>query len=399
MPIFSGAEMDRRHAALRQKMENQGLDAVIATSYAGFYYLSGAPIHQFGRPMAVLVPAEGEPAIVESIVERDHTQLQTWITDIRAYWDYNPTPTLDNPRPPLSSLIFHLTQVINERGLSKKQIGFEDAKLPVAYISAWRSALPGVQFVGVSDTLDRLRVVKSPEELAFIRAADAVGDVGLLAALENIRPGRTAYELTTRVAAAMTEYAIEKYPEMPFLISPNLDLGSTAKGSGHSTWTTWNRGDRVEPGQILETIFPVWMWGYSGNVERAISVGEPTGRRRELFEIMVEMNEAAVAAIRPGLPLAEIDRICKSHFAKYNLITMTGAGVGRGISCWEANARELKLDVRLYSDIILEPGIAFSLEPDVREDGVGVFRHCNTIIVTVDGCEVDSKVPRGVLWV
>ena len=57
------------------------------------------------------------------------------------------------------------------------------------------------------------------------------------------------------------------------------------------------------------------------------------------------------------------------------------------------------MDLRLYSDVVLRPGMAFSLEPDVRVPGVGTFRHCNTIIVTENGCQVDSRVPRGVIWV
>ena len=53
------------------------------------------------------------------------------------------------------------------------------------------------------------------------------------------------------------------------------------------------------------------------------------------------------------------------------------------------------MDLRLYSDVILEPGMAFSLEPDLEVPGIGTFRHCNTIIVTENGCEVDSRLPRG----
>lgn len=398
-PVLSRAEMDRRHLALREKMRAQELDGVIATSYAAFYYLSGAPIHPFGRPMAILVPVDGEPAIVESVIERDHSSLQSWIRDIRCYWDYNPTPTYENPRPPIDSLVYYLQIVVAERGLASKRVGIEEATLPLSHYRALQRAFPKAELVGVSELLDRLRLVKSVEELALIRAADSIADRGLEVALESIRPCQAANELHSRVVEAMTTYAFEHYADMPFDISPNLGLGSPAKEAGHSHWVTWGPADQVKPGQIIEAIFPVWVWGYSGNVERAVSVGEPRGRQRELFEIMVEMNEAAIAAIRPGLPVAEIDRLCKAHLARHNLTTFTGSGVGKGITSWEGNARELMLDLRPYSDVVLQPGMAFSLEPDVREDGTGVFRHCNTIIVTEDGCEVDSKVPRGVIWV
>ena len=92
MPIFSQEEMERRLAAARAAMAQQGLDAVVATSYAASYYLSGAPIHCFGRPMATLVPRDGEAAMVTSIIEQGHVEAQSWIDDIRCYWDYDTTP-------------------------------------------------------------------------------------------------------------------------------------------------------------------------------------------------------------------------------------------------------------------------------------------------------------------
>jgi len=197
----------------------------------------------------------------------------------------------------------------------------------------------------------------------------------------------------------MTEEVLNRHPDVPFLIHAGCGLGSAEKGAGHSEWTTWNLEDRVKEGQLLETGMSVWLWGYWGNVERAVAVGEPTEVVRRPFEIMVEANEAAIAAIRPGVRLADVDCVTKDVFAKYGYGTRTGSGCGRGIVSYEGNARELKMDLRLYSDVVLEPGMAFSLEPDLRVPGVGTFRHCNTIIVTEDGCEVDSRLLRGVVWV
>ncbi|HEX9769538.1 MAG TPA: Xaa-Pro peptidase family protein [Kiloniellales bacterium] len=398
MPVFSRSEMDRRYALLRRRMKEHELDAVIATSYAGFYYLAGAPIHPFGRPMAVLVPLEDNPVIVEPFIERPHTRLQSLIEDIRVYWDYNPTPSIANPQPPLKSMIHLLGQAVRERGLESGRIGIEDALLPLAHYRALQGAFPNVELVAASDLIERLRLVKSQEELALIRAADRIADHGQQLALELIRPGQTADLLNSKIRNAMNEFAFQEIPDMPFIAQSDVGLGATAKSAGHSDWITWGRSDEARPGQVLATVFSTWVWGYSGNVERAIAVGEPHGRQRELFELMVEMNERAITATRPGVRVAEIDRLCKELLAQNDLITPTGTGIGRGITSYEGNARELQLDVRLYNDLVLEPGMVFSIEPHVREDDV-VYRHCNTIIVTEGGCEVDSEVSRGVLWV
>ena len=85
MNIFSREEMDRRVTAARAAMERFNLDAVVATSYPASYYLSGAPIHCFGRPMATLIPRPGRGGygdldyraghVAASIVDRGRAPL------------------------------------------------------------------------------------------------------------------------------------------------------------------------------------------------------------------------------------------------------------------------------------------------------------------------------------
>jgi Xaa-Pro dipeptidase len=380
-------------------MDELELEAVIATSYAASYYLSGAPIHFFGRPMATLIPREGEAAMVTSIIEQGHVEPQSWIDDIRYYWDYNTTPNHDHPQPPLQSMTQLLAEAVEERNLAKGRIGIEDAKLPLAHAEAFRRALPAAQFVGASQALDGLRLVMSSEELALTRAADAIADVGQEKLIELIAPGASARDLVDQVRAAMLDAILKRHPEMPFHFHVGTGLGAAEKAAGHSEWATWNGETRVVAGQILETVLSVWLWGYWGNVERAVSVGEPSDDVRRCFEIMVEANEAAIAMIRPGVTLADVDRATKAVFTREEYQTRGGSGCGRGITSYEADARELKMDLRLYADVVLEPGMAFSLEPDLDVPGIGTFRHCNTIIVTETGCQVDSRVPRGVIWV
>jgi Xaa-Pro aminopeptidase len=399
MPVFSQGEMAQRAAAARAAMAERGLDAVVATSYAASYYLSGAPIHCFGRPMATLLPREGEAAMAASIIERGHVETQSWIADVRYYWDFDTTPDGGRAQTPLQSMGELLVAAAADRGLTHTRIGIEDAKLPLGHLEAIRARMPDAEFVPASDLFDRLRLVQSEEELALTRAADAIADVGQERLIELIAPWVTARELVDGVRSAMLDAVLERHPDKPFHFHVGTGLGDGAKGSGHSEWATWNGEDRVESGQLLETVISVWLWGYWGNVERAVYVGDPPEEVRRAFQIMVDANEAAIAAVRPGVPLAEVDRAAKAVLAKHGYATRTGSGCGRGITSYEADARELKMDLRRYSDVVLEPGMAFSLEPDLEVPGIGVFRHCNTIIVTEAGCEVDSRLPREMISV
>ncbi len=399
MPVFSREEMDRRTRNLRHEMAEDAIDCVITTSYVGSYYLSGVPIHWFGRPLATIIPLDGNAAMVESMIEKEHTQANAWIKDLRYYRDYNTQPSYENPMSPLQSIISLTSAVIKDRDLTHGRIGIEGADLPIEHYEAFRAALPNAEFVNVSKMLAKLRMVLSDEELHLVRSADAIADIGQQALIDTIEPGKSAYEIEMPVKAQMIQALMDRHPDMPFHIHAMCGLGSGSKGAGHSEWITWNRDDVIKPGQLLETVVDVWLWGYWGNVERAVAVGKPDDAMRQAFEIMVEANEAAITTVKPGARLADVDKAAKDVFAKHGYYTHTGTGCGRGITSYEGNARELLMDLRLYSDIVLEPGMAFSIEPDFQVDGIGTFRHCNTIIVTEEGCDVDSTLPRGIIWV
>jgi Xaa-Pro aminopeptidase len=398
LAIFSRSELLRRTAALRDAMQRLGIDAVLATSYPNSYYLSGAPIHPFGRPMVTVIPAEGEPAMVISIIEIEHVSRQSWIRDLRTYWDYNPKPEYDNPRPPLASLLVHLRDVLGERGLLGGRLGYEDATLPVRFLAELQSAFPAATFVPVSDVLDRQRLVLSEEELAILRAGDAIADIGQEVLIAEVRVGISARELSERARSAMLDAVLARHPGWPFALRVGVGLGDPARGAGHSEWTTWSAEDRVRPGQVLETVVDCIFWGYQGNVERAIVVGPLSDRVRRDYETMIEANERAIAMIRPGVTLGEVDAACKAVLSAAGHSTRSGSGLARGIVSYEGNHRLLVGDVRLYNDTPLVPNMAFSLEPDLQTQD-GVYRHCNTIIVTEGGCEVDSRVRRDLIWI
>jgi Xaa-Pro aminopeptidase len=225
-----------------------------------------------------------------------------------------------------------------------------------------------------------------------------VADVGQTALIGRLSVGARAADLHDEAEGVMRRAVFEHYPEVAFHLRVGVGLGNPAKSAGHSEWTTWGPTDVARPGQILETVVDAILWGYTGNVERAVVIGRPSARISRDYGVMVEANERAIAAVRPGVRLAEIDRICKDVFARRGFTTRSGSGVGRGTISYEGNHRELLMDVRLYSDTVLESGMAFSIEPDLQTED-GTYRHCNTIIVTDDGCEVDSHVERGLIWV
>lgn len=398
MPPFTEAEVRGRIDAARRSMAAAKLDAIIVTSGPAFYYLTGAPIFPFGRPPAVLIPLGGDPIIVCSIIEQGHLEAQSPIQDRRYYWDFNDRPVYTDPVPPLTSMVRLLKQCVLDRGLAGGRIGYEDWTLPVRTRDVLRDALSQAALLPASDLLDRLRLVKSTAEIDLIRAADAIADRGEETLLGLLKEGVRARTLHAAVYGSMLNEALEHHADAPFHVRVGTGVGSVAKIAGHSEWISWGPEDAVKAGQVLATTQTATLWGYGGNVERAVVVGPPSPRVKRDYEIMIEANERAIEAIRPGAMVSGIDAICKAVFSRNGYATRTGSGLGRGFVSFEGDYRELLMDLRSYSDLQLEVGMVFSLEPDLQTAD-GTYRHCNTIIVTQDGCEVDSRIDRGFMLV
>nr|WP_280954546.1 M24 family metallopeptidase [Rhizobium album] len=233
---------------------------------------------------------------------------------------------------------------------------------------------------------------------AYAAAADEVTDVGQQCLIDNLRIGMSGAEINEMCRSAMVAHILNHHSDKPFYLHTSSGIIDATRRAGSSEWCTWNRFMTAKPGMILDSIFDCFLWGYWGNVERTVSVGAPSAEVKRAFDIMIEANEAAFDAIKPGVRMSEIDVLTKKILEKNGYEpSQFGSGMGRGIVSYEGGHRALPLDVRLYNDLEIEPGMAFSIEPMLGVFGLGAFRHCNTVIVTDTGCEVDSRVRRDMI--
>jgi Xaa-Pro aminopeptidase len=127
--------------------------------------------------------------------------------------------------------------------------------------------------------------------------------------------------------------------------------------------------------------------GFWTDVTRTYFLGPPTERQRRLYEAVLAARAAALAAIRPGVRGAEVDRAARAVLEEWGhgkeFKHSTGHGVG--FAAIDHNARP-----RLHpvSDDLLRPGMTFNVEPAVYFDGYGGLRHCDVVAVTASGVEV-----------
>ncbi|HZT44602.1 MAG TPA: Xaa-Pro peptidase family protein [Gaiellaceae bacterium] len=147
---------------------------------------------------------------------------------------------------------------------------------------------------------------------------------------------------------------------------------------------------RFEPGDMLvsETSAPVW--GYNAELERGMVVGEPTDEQRRLFEHTVAAQQVAFDALRPGVTCADVDRAVLDYFDENGIRDLWRQHTGHGIGLRNHEAPFLDVGDRTP----VEPGMVFTIEPGVYQEGLGGFRHSDTVVVTESGIELLTDYPR-----
>lgn len=240
---------------------------------------------------------------------------------------------------------------------------------------ALRGEAPGGDEVEpVEPALHALRQVKSPLEVATLRRAIEITGQGIAEAIRSAEPG-------------MYEYEIQAAAEYIFQREGALGLGfPTIAGSGPNTCFLHYMANRrrTEAGDLIVLDIGARYRGYTADITRTFPLsGRFTAEQREIYEIVLEAQAAAIARCRPGVRLRDV------HQAALDVIRSHGYGdrFPHGTSHW------LGLDVHDVGSYerVLEPGMVLTVEPGIYipEQEIGV-RVEDDVLVTVSGCEVLS---------
>lgn len=369
-----------RHERVLHEVRRAGVDALIVLAPANTYYVSGFRAITYSRP--VLVVVSDHPALIIPELEESHARLRSAIRTIRTYSDMALGGLTG--RSTFQLAIDLTVDVMRDLGLRGKRVGFEPTSFTVdghAYLTqAW-----GEPLVPVKGLVERLRTVKDEEELHLIRVGCELAEHGMRVEVDDSVPGTAEVEIMARGNAAMLELAARRFPDL-HITSGSRPVSGEKSVLPHSIPS----GRRLQRGDVVIHGTGCVVEGYYSEDERTIFVGPPTSEQRRLFDVMARAQQSAVDAIRPGVKCQEIDRTARGVIeqAGYGPQFMHRTGHGIGIDIHEAPYFSAS------DETVLRPGMVMSVEPGIYVDGVGGFRHSDTIIVTESGADVLTKFPK-----
>ncbi|MCC7350024.1 MAG: aminopeptidase P family protein [Phycisphaerales bacterium] len=370
-PMFSLNEMQRRHDRVRELMATKGLDALVISQEENLQYFVGttssmALNFSLTRPSVLIIPIKAPPVILT--MGRGNLLASGFLKDIRGYRDLLDFPLTD------------LVGLFGELGLDHSAIGFELGHeqrmgIPVGGYLDLLKSLPGITPIDAGPLLHRLRMIKSGEEIACMRAA---ADITARARQRLFHHDKLRHGITERqVDRLMRQLILEEGGDRTAFVilqSPKPGAASPFKP------------DRpLERGDILAIDTGAYCGLLTIDYPRMVVLGKATDAQKKAYDAILFVNRKMTEALRPGIRCSELFAVCMDAIDQAGAkiddpsrLTSGRMGHGMGMIITEPPS------IMPSDHTILEPGMIISTEPGIRLGDVE-FLYEDVHVITPEG--------------
>ncbi len=264
-------------------------------------------------------------------------------------------------------------------GCGAKECAFEADAVTVKTFEDYRAQMPGVHFVPLKGEVESLRAVKDEGEIACIRKAAEISCKAFEQLLSWVKVGMTEKQVQIRLDYEMLALGSDK----------NAFETIAAAGANGSLPHAVPSDRAIRDGELLTLDFGAQYKGYKADMTRTIGFGAVSDAHRAMYDAVLQAQLSALAAIRPGVPCKEVDRIARDYLdERYPGRFGHGLGHGVGLLIHEAPG----LNTR--DETLLPPGHVVTVEPGVYIPGFGGCRIEDMAIVTEDGYSNPITAPK-----
>jgi len=273
-----------------------------------------------------------------------------------------------------------LQNVLKERP-GVRRLGFESGHVTVSQWEAFRKLVPDVEWFGTMDVVGTLRLVKDADEIGKIRRAIAVAE----AAFESVKP---LLQPSTREQdfAIELEFAMRRGGAEGVAFDTIVASGALGAHPHH------HAGPRpLATGDFVTIDWGATVDGYNSDITRTYAIGRTSEKQREVYAVVLEAQQRAIAAIKPGKTGKEIDAVARDFITERGYGDAFGHGLGHslGRSVHDGPGFSARAET-----LILQPGMVLTVEPGIYLENWGGVRVEEDILVTEDGCEILTHLPN-----
>ncbi|WP_337906531.1 Xaa-Pro peptidase family protein [Pelovirga terrestris] len=350
--------MSDSHAFVQQLLVTEQLDAVLVVSRCDLRYLCGFS----GSDGVLLCLADSSVFLTDSRYQEQARQ-QVVADEIRCY----------------KSKFQGLADLIDEQHVQR--IGFDAGNVTVAQFDELKRLCPvATSFIPLTKRWESLRAIKKPAELAHLKQAADLNRKAFDAVLPLIRVGVKEREIALELEFALKKLGGETNA-FDFIVASGV-RGALPHGVASDK--------ELCAGELVTIDFGTRYQGYHSDETVTVAVGEVDGNLRQMFYIVLEAHDCAIAAARSGIRACDLDAVARDLIVSKGFGEFFGHGLGHGVG----------LDVHEYPPLTtrnedsLFAGMVVTIEPGIYLPGVGGVRIEDTIVITETGCECLTSIPK-----
>lgn len=360
----------RTEAIARQRaaMAEAGLDALVAISpenvaYGIGFVVPSQPLMRWRHAMCA-VAADGHTGVV--CVDMEETTVRARLPDqeIRVWGEFTERPMAT------------LAQLLKDMGVAEARIGIELAYLPAADFEEIKTLLPAAWFVPADSLFDRLRQIKTADEIALLRRLARIADTAILDSFRAVRAGMTEMDMAAALTRSVYAQGAEQFKLMIVATGERSELPNVGPSR-----RVLREGDicRVEIFTVID--------GYHAGVCRTAAIGRAPPEATRIWANLVECKCLVLDLIRPGASARAIYEAFLAKFDELGLPPISFVGHGIGLHLHEEPY------LGRYRDYTLEAGMVLGIEPLVYRTGLGFGMQIKDMVaVTEAGAELLSHV-------
>ncbi len=350
----------KRRSNLKQKVKSLGVSAILITNIKNVGYLTGFT----GSAGYLFVTPKSEILLSDS---RYTSQLQAQCPDL----------TVDI-RDASSTMLDSVSRIAKASKFSS--IAFESNSITKSLFDQIESAVENVDLVSTSSVVEDLRAIKDKTEIALIRKSIHVNQRSFEAIRAQLTPDQTELQIAHNL-----EHQMRAFGATGCAFDPIVGVGArSALPHGYPT------NAKIRDGDFLLIDWGAEVDGYLSDLTRILVTSKIPPKLRKIYNVVLKAQLAAIKKIRPGVALKTVDSAARKTIEKAGFGDKFGHGLGHSFGL-EIHEQPFMSPIHQGT---LEAGMVITVEPGIYLPEFGGVRIEDDILVTPDGCEVLSNLPK-----
>jgi len=384
---FSLEEYKGRLAKTKERMAAEGIDVLLITDPANMNYLSGYDAWSFYvHQMLIVLIDEDQPYWIGRGQDLNAAKYTVWM-DSNHMIGYSDDYVQSTKKHPMDVVCRFLKMAKRDRHHIAME--FDAYYFTAKNFMKLMEGLPNAVFKDGTNLVNWVRIIKSDQEIKYMKRASQIAERAMQAAFETIDVGVRQSDAVAAIYHAQIAGTEEFGGDYPAIV-PLLPTGEKSSAA-HLTWTD----EFFQEGEPVGIELAGCYRRYHSPLARSLFIGTPDEKTQFIADVVIEGINATIDAIRPGITAEEVESVWRKKIEKSGIVKDSRIGYSMGLN-YPPDWGEHTASLRPGDQTVFEPNMTFHMIPGIWQDDIGV-EISESFRVTETGCEILADFPRELL--